>query len=90
MTEVSARRRKTGEHAGMLITRLALPPADPDRAFVRNTLETLAQAATRSAHAHLLRLELPARLTANIDRAPGRPAPRRALASGKLQRARAT
>ena len=40
---------------------------------------------------HLLRPELPARLTANgIDRAPGRPALLRALASGKLLRAHAT
>ena len=75
----------------MFTTRLALPPADPDRAFVHDTLETLAQAATHSAHIHLLRPELPARLTANgIDRAPGRPALHRALASGKLQRAHAT
>ena len=75
----------------MFTTCFALPPADPDRAFVHDTFETLAQAATRSAHTHLLRPELPARLTANgIDRAPGRPALLRALASGKLQRAHAT
>ena len=75
----------------MFTTCFALPPADPDRAFFRDALETFAQAATRSAHTHLLRPELPARLTANgIDRAPGRPALHRALASGKLQRAHAT
>ena len=40
---------------------------------------------------HLLRLDLPAWLTANgIDRAPGHPALLRALASSKLQRAHAT
>ena len=75
----------------MLITRLALPPADPDRAFVRDTLETLAQAATHSAHTHLLRLDLPAWLTANrIDLTPRRQALRSALASGGSHLAHAT
>ena len=75
----------------MFTTCFALPPADPDRAFVHDTLETLAQAATRSAHTHLLRPELPARLTANgIAPAPGRPALRRVLASGESHLARVT
>lgn len=39
---------------------LILPPIDPDRAFVREALEKLAQEAARSADTHLLRLDLPA------------------------------
>ena len=41
-------------------TPFALPPADPDRVFVRDALDRLAQEAARSPDTHLLRLDLPA------------------------------
>ena len=75
----------------MFTTHLALPPADPDRAFVRDALDKLAQEAARLADIHLLQLDLPAWLTANgIAPAPGRPALRRVLASGESHLARVT
>ena len=75
----------------MFTTCFALPPADPDRAFVHDAHETFAQEAARSAEPHLLRLALPVRLTANgIDLTPRRQALRSALASGGSHLAHAT
>lgn len=60
MNEVRECRHDLAKSADMFSTPFALPCIDPDRGFVRDALEKLAQEAERSADTHLLRLDLPA------------------------------